>query len=65
MKYHLTDDKDIRDAVLEGLKINKGYCPCVINSQGDKNYKCPCKEFREEIEIGNYCYCGLFHKDEY
>ena len=62
MKLILTGDEEIKAAVLEGLRQNKGYCPCVINSQNDPNYKCPCKEFREEIPIGEFCYCGLYMK---
>ncbi len=64
MKLSFTHDKEIKAAVLEGLKLNNGYCPCVINSQNDPDCKCPCRELREDIPVGEYCYCGLFHKDE-
>lgn len=64
MKYHFTNDEEIKAAVLKGLKLNKGYCPCIINSQGQPEYKCPCKEFREDIPVGKYCYCGLYLKGE-
>lgn len=64
MKYHFTNDEEIKAAILEGLKLNKGYCPCIINSRGQSEYKCPCKEFREDIPIGKYCYCGLYLKGE-
>lgn len=64
MKKHLTKDIEIREVVLEGLRLHRGYCPCVINSEGKEDFKCPCKEFREEIPVGSYCYCGLYIKDE-
>ena len=64
MKFHLTDDIEIKEIILEGLKLHKGYCPCAINGEGKPEFKCPCKEFRENISIGSSCYCGLYIKDE-
>ena len=64
MKYHFTDDTEIKTIVLEGLKLHKGYCPCVINSEGKPEFKCPCQEFRQKIKVNEFCYCGLFIKDE-
>ena len=64
MKYHITYLEDIKSAVIQGLKENNGYCPCVIKSKGKPEFKCPCKEFREEIPINQPCYCGLYIKDE-
>ena len=46
MKFHLTDDIEIKEIILEGLKLHKGYCPCAINGEGKPEFKCPCKEFR-------------------
>ena len=64
MKKYFTTDIEIKTAVLEGLKLNHGYCPCIINSYGEPDYKCPCKEFREIIPVNEYCYCGLYKKGE-
>lgn len=64
MKYHFTEDIEIKEAVCEGLRLHHGYCPCVINSEQKPECKCPCVEFKETIPIGEYCYCGLYIKDE-
>lgn len=64
MKKHLTDDLEIRASVTEGLKENDGYCPCVYESKGKPEYKCPCAEFRNKVLVGQTCHCGLFIKDE-
>lgn len=37
-----------------------GYCPCVANSIGKKEYLCPCEKFRIEEE----CCCNLYVKKE-
>lgn len=63
MKMHFTDDEEIKEVILEGLRLHHGYCPCVINGEGKEEFKCPCKEFKEKIPVGSYCYCGLFIKD--
>lgn len=42
------------------LNDNSNYCPCVLNSKDNQDYKCMCKDFREQ-ESGT-CYCGLFTK---
>ena len=60
MKKHLTEDIEIREVVLEGLRLHHGYCPCVINSEGKEDFKCPCKEFRETQQ--GICHCGAFIK---
>lgn len=59
----MTEDKTIRKIVIPGLRANEGYCPCIYESKGKPEYKCPCKEFREKIEVGDICHCGLFIKD--
>ena len=63
MKKHLTEDIELREIVLKGLKENDGYCPCVYNSKGNPKYKCPCPDFKDNTEIGQSCYCGLYIKD--
>ena len=64
MKIHVSDDKDLVAAVREGLKNNAGYCPCVIESKGKEEFKCICREMREDIKVGDHCHCGLYIKDE-
>ena len=64
MKKRLTDDLEIREYILEGLKNNKGYCPCVLNSINKPEYKCPCEDFRNNTLVGETCYCGLYVKEE-
>lgn len=56
MKYKLNQDKELVNIILEGLRKNKGYCPCKLVK--DETTKCPCKEFRETEQ----CHCGLFIK---
>lgn len=63
MKKHFTDNEEIKTVVLQGLKENEGYCPCIFESKGKPEYKCPCKDFRENTKTGETCYCGLYIKD--
>lgn len=64
MKKHFNPDSETVKIVLQGLKENKGYCPCIYQSQGKLEYKCPCKDFRENTVINKLCHCGLYVKDE-
>lgn len=64
MKKHFTNDEGTKFIVLEGLKENEGYCPCIYQSKGKPEYKCPCADFREKIQVGQACHCGLYIKDE-
>lgn len=64
MKKHLTDDIELREIIFTGLKENNGYCPCIFQSKGKSEYKCPCKEFREKTQVGQTCHCGLYIKDK-
>lgn len=63
MKKHLNPNKEIVELILEGLKNNNSYCPCIYQSNGKAEYKCPCKDFRENVKIGEACHCGLYIKD--
>ena len=48
-----------------GLKKKEGYCPCRI--QKTEDYKCMCKEFREQIadpDFEGYCHCMLYYKEK-
>ena len=64
MKIHVTKDKEIAEMIRQGLKENDGYCPCVLNSKGQVDYRCPCRDFRENTPIHYSCHCGLYIKDE-
>lgn len=64
MKMHVTPDIQLAYFIREGLKMNEGYCPCVLDSKGKEEYRCICKEMREQIKVGQSCHCGLYIKDE-
>ena len=59
----VTDNKEVKETVLAGLKRNKDkygkrYCPCSLIR--DEDTVCMCKEFRE-MEEGT-CHCQLYVK---
>ena len=63
MKIKLNPNKEIVDAIKEGLKKKGGYCPCRLEKTEDN--KCMCKEFRDQIADPNfegYCHCMLYYK---
>lgn len=63
MKIVLNENKEIVKAVQEGLKHTGGYCPC--RTERTEDYKCMCKEFREQIKdesFEGYCHCMLYKK---
>ena len=64
MRLHVNPDKEIVNIIRAGLKENEGYCPCILNSYGKEEYKCICKNMREEVQVGETCHCGLYIKDE-
>ena len=64
MKIHVTDNTKLAEGIRKGLLKNDGYCPCVFHSNGKEEYLCPCKNFREEVPVGEACHCGLYIKDE-
>ena len=64
MRLHVNTDKELVQAIREGLRENDGYCPCVLNSKGNEDYRCICKEMREQVPVGQTCHCGLYIKDE-
>lgn len=60
----VTDNKEIKETVLSGLKRNKEkygkrYCPCSLERTDDT--VCMCKEFRE-MDKG-ICHCQLYIKE--
>ena len=52
MEITLNHDKEIVDAVKEGLRRNDGYCPCRFEKTPEN--KCMCKEFRDQIKDPNF-----------
>ena len=59
MKIKLSDDKELVAEIRQKLKKSGGYCPCRLTQNEDT--KCPCKEFREQTEVGE-CHCGLYER---
>lgn len=64
MKIHITSDEELKNIILSGLKENNWYCPCILNSKGQEDYRCICKDMRENVQVGESCHCGLYIKDE-
>ena len=65
MKITLNPDKEVVQAVKEGLKRTGGYCPCRLERTEDN--KCMCREFREQIQDPNFegfCHCMLYYKEK-
>lgn len=63
MSIKLNEDKEIVKTIHEGLKVKGGYCPCRV--QKTDEYKCICKEFRDQIadpDFEGYCHCQLYYK---
>lgn len=65
MAVRLNEDKEIVNAIREGLKKKDGHCPCRLEMTPDT--KCMCKEFREQIadpDFEGYCHCMLYYKSK-
>ena len=65
MKIRFNENKEIVDAIKEGLRQTGGYCPCRLERIEDN--KCMCLEFREQIADENYegyCHCLLYYKEK-
>lgn len=63
MKIILNPDKEVVKTIKEGLERKGGYCPCRLEKTED--YKCMCKEFREQIkdkDFEGFCHCMLYKK---
>lgn len=59
------EDEKLVAEIKAGLKARGGYCPCRIPKTDD--YKCICKEFREQIadpDFEGYCHCMLYYKSK-
>ena len=65
MKITLNPDKDAVKMIQDGLKKTGGYCPC--RRERTEDYKCMCKEFRDQIadpEFEGFCHCMLYYKNK-
>lgn len=65
MKITLNPDPEIVRNIQAGLEEKEGYCPCRL--QRTEDYKCMCKEFREQIkdpDFEGYCHCMLYYKSK-
>ena len=65
MAVRLNEDKEIVKAIKEGLEKTGGYCPCRLPKA--EEYKCICKEFREQMadpDFEGYCHCMLYYKSK-
>jgi ferredoxin-thioredoxin reductase catalytic subunit len=61
LRVKVSDNKELVNEIRTKLKENNGYCPCSIIKNEDTI--CPCKNFREQKELGE-CHCGLYIKIE-
>ena len=65
MKIRLNENEEIVRTIKEGLEKKGGYGPCRMGKA--EEYKCMCKEFREQIADENYegyCHCYLYYKEK-
>ncbi len=63
MSVKLNPDAEMVKIIKDGLKKTGGYCPCRIART--EEFKCICKEFREQIndpEFEGFCHCKLYYK---
>lgn len=64
-KVTLNPDAETVARIKEGLRQKDGYCPCRLPRT--EEYKCICKEFREQIadpEFEGFCHCMLYYKSK-
>ena len=47
---------NFKNKIIERIKINDGFCPCVTERNEDT--LCPCKDYREN----SGCHCSLYIK---
>ena len=60
MKIIQNPDDAYVSEMMKSLRENNNYCPCSIVR--NKDTKCQCKDFRDQVERGEqgYCSCGLY-----
>lgn len=65
MAITLNKDRETVKKIRDGLIAKNGFCPCRVGKK--EEYKCMCKEFREQIadpDFEGYCHCMLFYKSK-
>lgn len=65
MAVRFNEDAEMVKIIKEGLKKKNGYCPCRMEMK--EEYKCICKEFKEQIsdpDFEGYCHCMLYYKSK-
>lgn len=65
MAVRFNEDAEMVKIIKEGLKKKDGYCPC--RTEKKEEYKCICKEFKEQIadpDFEGYCHCMLYYKSK-
>ena len=65
MKVKFNENEEIVKTIKEGLLRTGGYCPC--RTQRTEEYKCMCKEFKEQIADPDFegcCHCMLYYKSK-
>ena len=65
MKIRLNENKEVVEAVREGLRRTGGYCPCRLERTDD--FICMCREFKEQCadpDFEGYCHCMLYYKEK-
>lgn len=60
MKVEVNKDTALAQEIRAAIKANDGYCPCELERTPDT--KCMCKDFKENVAVGEYCHCGLYKK---
>ena len=60
MRIIQNPDREYVADIKKRLKENNGYCPCQLLK--NKDTKCKCKLFMEQVERGEAgpCHCGLW-----
>lgn len=60
MNVYKNPDTEYAEEVRKRIKENNGYCPCKLEK--NKDTKCKCKEFRDQVAAGEEgaCHCGLW-----
>ena len=62
LKIIKNSDEAIYNQVTEDVKACNGQCPCFYPmDKDDKDFRCVCKNFREQQEPGP-CHCGRYVK---
>ena len=62
MEYELIHNKEMQEIVTKQLELNDGYCFRVPEAKGNPDWKCMCKDFIENTEVGDLCRCLLYKK---